>query len=285
MKKILIIQSCAPNAPEWVRECMHSVELWCEIKGYDYMAVGDCIFNMIPISTLKFPRVTQSDLARLKWMWAELADGSRRAVYWLDADFLIWDIYRFTLPIPQPGSVVCAFEAYHVTKGDTRLNTNNAVLGLCEANDVELLIEHSQRILKESRGVPKVTIIGTDFFSGSRFPLRRVRARCAGCFSEATIDQITGPWWSGRHHVWELSLAHGENLSGANLCSSLGRNNSQMMALIRNMINGYDLELGAWRHISPAWRLWLRVSKFFRCIRCWLQSRIREIRKTLIPSP
>jgi hypothetical protein len=286
--KILILQSAAPNAPDWICECMNSVEQWADLRGYEYRAIGDELFQELPISMLRFSLPTRSDLGRLQWIRRLLPDtrfdsqGCYDAVYWIDADFLAWNIYELELPLPQPGAVVCAREAMLQENGDIECAINNSIVGLCCEDDALRLIEVTERALEDFRrsgqAKPRHTIAGTDVFSARSFPLRRIIAKQAGCFSEATVDVILGPYVTGRRHLWNLSLAHGATLVAANLGSSRNGDPEKMSALIRDLIHGQDIELGRWRYFSPIHRALLKLAALPERIRCWTISRFRSLR-------
>ncbi len=284
MKKTIILQSSPKGAPEWIRDCMHTVELWSELHGYEYMHYGDRLFDFAPEFDKPFTKIQRSDLARLRLMEAHLSLNHYEAVYWLDADFLIWNIYEFELPRPVLGSVVCAREAYHASHGVTIL-LNNSVLGFCCADDARQVSGLTKAALepwKNGMASPHHTIAGPDVVSARGFPLRRIIAKQAGCFSDLSIKRILGPWIAGRKHIWWLSLANGATLSGANLCSSRKIDPETMKELVADLIHGEDYELGAWKHASPFYRAWLLVGALPFRLRCWLQTRRAEIRKSLI---
>ena len=101
MPATLVIQSHRDPLPySWLRPCLESVKRWARANAYDYRFVGDELFDPIAPELLEktaSQRVIASDLARLKWMQASLAD-SYQCVVWCDADFLIFDAQRFILP-------------------------------------------------------------------------------------------------------------------------------------------------------------------------------------------
>lgn len=281
MKHAIVIQSYQKKAPQWVKECAHSVELWCEAKGYDYLVFGDEMFEFVATRHGMFPKVTRTDIFRLRMIQRYLDEYER--VYWLDADFLIWDIHNFRLPEPKMGHVVCAREAFRQFTGTTSLAFNNSVLGFCCENDVELLIEKSEAILDEWRdkyhaSAARPTIIGTDYFSSWRFPLERIIAKQAGCFSQESINLILGPWVAGRYHLKHLGWASGAKLCGANLCSSRETDEKRMMRLVKNLTLGYHLPVGRMAHFASIYRAWLHASNLPERIRCWCLTRWRNLR-------
>jgi hypothetical protein len=287
MKKILIIQSSAPDCPQWVRECMHSVELWSELNGYQYVHVGDELFQFAPQYREPFTKVTRSDICRLRVIEAHMNFGYYDAAYWIDADFLIWNIYEFALPMPVRGSVVCAREAYFHTKGTTPM-VNNSIVGFAHVGDVRVLIGVTEAMLdhwlQTRTTAPRMTYVGTDLFSSWRFPLKQIIAKQAGCLSDQSISLILGPWISGRRHLFWLSMANGDTLRGANLCSSRERDQERMGELVKDLIQGQDLEIGRFKSVAGIYRAYLVLVNIPFRIRCWAQTRIQKIRKSLIPA-
>ncbi len=284
LKPILIIQSVAPNPKKWIAECMRSVERWAEHSGYEYITVGDELFQYTTEYGTPFTKIQISDLARIRLMKAHLFNDHYAAVYWFDADFLIWNIYEFKLPMPVPGSVVLPMEAFKIHR-DYILQLNNSVLGFCEYGDAAVLEKLTKEALDKWKGgtiTPPHVVAGPAVVSKFRFPLRRIIAKQAGCFSETTIRQILGPWLTGREYLRQLSMAHGATLKGANLCSSRNISEHTMESLIADLIQGYDHEIGWWTHLSPIYRIWLRVRIFPFRVKCWMQTRCERIRKTLI---
>lgn len=279
-KPILILQSCSPNAPKWVRECMHTVEDWAHRHGHHYIKVYDELFVYAPnYCRPPFNKVTRSDICRLRMIQSYLATNNYSAAVWVDADFLIWNQFKFRLPEPEACGVICAREAFR-HKTYTGLFYNNSVVGLSNMDDVAELIACSERILDECDRItpPRTTVIGTDLFSSSDLPLKRLVVKSAGCLSEHSIDLVIGPRISGHRHLWWLALAHGHTLHGANLCSSREHDNERMEELLDALFSAPDQWIGRWKYISPFYRLWLRASIFPERLRCWGLTRLRHIR-------
>lgn len=284
MKPILILQSCAPNASRWVRDCMHTVESWAHQHGNHYIAVEDELFNFgEDYCRPPFNKVTRSDICRLHMMGAYISFGHYSAVYWIDSDVLIWNRIEFELPMPEPCTVVCSREAFKMHDGCTGLFTNNSIIGLCTIDDAAELIRCSQEILDRCDAItpPRTTVIGTDFFSRRKFPLKRILVKTNGCLSERSIDLILGPRISAYRHLWFLSLAHGATLHAANLCSSREHGEKRMHDLIEILVNAPHWPVGSIKYITPIYRVLLRCIHFPQQVRCWTISRIREFRTTV----
>lgn len=276
--KTLILQSCSPSAPVWVFECCHNTEAWAETRGFDYKLMHDELFGLLPIFALGYSRPTQSDLCRLQWIGRFLR-SSYDVVYWIDADFLIWNRAKFTLPTPIPGSVVCARESWFFETGGARSGVNNSICGLCCADDAERLAEITEEVLHRNIGRASWhTMAGTDIFTARDFPLRRIYVKSAGCFSEESISRIMGPLISGREHLRLLSRANGATLYGANLAASRGTDPKIMERLIFNLIQFPHFEAGRLAHVSGLVRAWLTAKHFVVRARRGLMRRARVLR-------
>lgn len=138
MRSIVLQSFRAWDVPAWMHAAMRSVRAWAESRGHDYRFQGDTFLDYAPgwarwrLRT-QMPAVT--DLARLAWMRATLAEGFDRVI-WADADLLVFDPERFTLP--EGAGHACARELhlYLHEDGSTepRPGINNAVM-MVEAGD------------------------------------------------------------------------------------------------------------------------------------------------------
>ena len=101
MASTLVIQSHRDPLPHsWLSRCLDSVESWSRDNGFAYRFIGDELFEVLPddLHSLAESRpVIASDLARLAWLRAGLADG-HDCVVWCDADFLVFDSASLQLP-------------------------------------------------------------------------------------------------------------------------------------------------------------------------------------------
>ena len=88
----LVIQSWhSRTAPQWVAECLSSVERWAQLNGYSYRFIGDTLFDCVPdwyLGKIANRMPIAADLARLKWA-RDLLSTEAEEVVWLDADTLI----------------------------------------------------------------------------------------------------------------------------------------------------------------------------------------------------
>lgn len=90
-----VLQSSAPNPPEWIQRCLQSVQQWAQHHGHSYKFIEDELFDFLPdelrSKCLPKHRLIATDIARLRWCEQQLADGAD-AVLWLDADTLVLDV-------------------------------------------------------------------------------------------------------------------------------------------------------------------------------------------------
>jgi len=99
--RTLVLQSHRDPLPYgWIRGCLESVAAWAAARGYDYRFLGDELFDRVDADLRRqigAQTVIATDLARLGWLQAGLAEGYD-CVVWCDADFLVFDADRFRLP-------------------------------------------------------------------------------------------------------------------------------------------------------------------------------------------
>ncbi|NKB97046.1 MAG: hypothetical protein GKR90_00905 [Pseudomonadales bacterium] len=94
MTRVCVLQSFRDiDVPDWVSQCLSSVESWADYHDFEYKYVGDVLLDRVPEwyrakVGKKIPVVT--DLARLKWIHEELESGAADIALWLDADTLIF---------------------------------------------------------------------------------------------------------------------------------------------------------------------------------------------------
>lgn len=88
-----MLQSAAPDRPDWVQGCLDSVQRWAAQAGYEYGFAQDEIFDRLPSwyrNKLAARTPILADLARLLWIQQAHTEGGEW-VLWLDADTLVID--------------------------------------------------------------------------------------------------------------------------------------------------------------------------------------------------
>ena len=139
MTPVTILQSAAAVRPDWVNRCMTSVADWSLRQGYHYHCIGDELFEWVtPELRAKLHDRTPilADLARLRWIEAELAARGGRVV-WIDADTLVVDP---TWRIPDSTHTFFGEECWvqSTTEGTWRAyqSPHNAFMGFTAASPV-----------------------------------------------------------------------------------------------------------------------------------------------------
>ena len=104
MIRTRVIQSHRQPLPAaWYQRCVDSVAAWAERQGFEYLWLGDELFERLPAALLRktaHQPVVASDLARLAVMREALAQGFEQVI-WFDADTLIIDPRRLQMTGPD----------------------------------------------------------------------------------------------------------------------------------------------------------------------------------------
>ena len=118
------------RVPGWIDDCLSSVRSWTESRGYEYLFVGDELFERVPdwfLEKLNGRLPIAADLARLVLAREALEAGYERVI-WFDADTLIFDQ---SLEVSFEGSCAFGQEVWIQTDEQGRLqarkNVHNAV--------------------------------------------------------------------------------------------------------------------------------------------------------------
>jgi hypothetical protein len=101
MKTVVYQSYRTVDVPKWMKECMNSVRLWAEKKGFDYVFLDDRFLEYAPAwyrSAARDCILPIADLARLEVAHEFLSNGYQRTI-WVDADVLVFDSERFDIPI------------------------------------------------------------------------------------------------------------------------------------------------------------------------------------------
>lgn len=89
----MVFQSAAPNRPDWVDQCLASVEDWARVNNFSYCFLGDELFDLLPT---RYRRQVAgrgpilADLGRLLLLERHLGQHGGRVV-WVDADVICLD--------------------------------------------------------------------------------------------------------------------------------------------------------------------------------------------------
>ncbi len=105
MRTVVLQSHRTPLPYEWLHPCINSVKQWALLKEFDYVWMGDELFdelNPTQHANTRLQRVVASDLARLQKLTEELTRADR--VVWCDADTLV--INPKSLELPLTGSAL-----------------------------------------------------------------------------------------------------------------------------------------------------------------------------------
>jgi len=224
----VVIQSYRTSAvAPWIETCLESVRQWTAAQGFRYRFVGDEIFQMVPAwygdnAGHRAPVVT--DLARLLLIREELAGGAGQAI-WLDADVLVFDPARLSVPAGMGYAFGREFwvQPAGETAGRGKLkvyrNVHNAISVFEPANAfLEFYIHACERIIGGANGSVPNQVVGTKFLTALHNIMGFHLIDAVGMFSPLVIRDVTAGGGPALDRLWAVSPAP---LAAANLCSSL----------------------------------------------------------------
>ncbi|MEM7082780.1 MAG: hypothetical protein AAF465_08600 [Pseudomonadota bacterium] len=106
MRTVVIQSHRQPLPHAWMHACIDSVKNWAQVRGYEYVWLGDALFYGLSAQQrerTRKQRVVASDLGRLQTLLAYRRAGADRVV-WCDADTLV--IADDALELPDRGGAV-----------------------------------------------------------------------------------------------------------------------------------------------------------------------------------
>jgi hypothetical protein len=245
MNRTVVLQSHRNPLPaRWLARCLASVEAWASTSGFDYRLLGDEFFDPVPAhlhDRLRAQPVVASDLARLLALRRALEEGYDAAV-WCDADFLVFDPLRLTLPA-EPYAV--GREVWIEDRGAgraprARVKVHNAFLLFRQGNPfLDFCIDAVERLLGAHPGPYSPQFAGPKLLTALHNIVGFAVAERAGMLSPPVIRDLV----AGGGPCLELFRARSpEPAAGANLCASLagGREmtDGEVEEAIGRLLNG-----------------------------------------------
>lgn len=247
MRSTLVIQSHRSPLPyRWIERCLESVRDWCAIRGYEYRFTGDELFDCLPASIAAKPQVQTviaTDLARLLTLQDALNRGYETVV-WMDADFLIFDPSRFSLP-DQPYAVGREVWVQHDRNGRLKSykKIHNAFLMFLQGNSfLDFYADTAERLLRLNKGTVPPQFIGPKLLTALHNVARLPVLESAGMLSPMVIRDIL----AGGGSALDLFVQDSpQPIAAANLCvSSCDRDevsDREMECLIDVMLSNADV--------------------------------------------
>ncbi len=222
MSNTLVIQSHRSPLPyPWLKQCLESVQRWCEINQFEYQFLGDDLFDCLPgdlVEKLKDQPVIASDLARL----TVLRDALHKrfeTVIWLDADFLIFNPVSFALP-DDSYAVGREIWVQHDTQEKLKIykKVHNAFLMFRKGNCfLDFYAESAERLLRENEGGMPPQFIGPKFLTALHNITKLPVMESAGMLSPLVVRDIV----QGGGEALQRFVTHSSvSIAGANLCIS-----------------------------------------------------------------
>jgi len=240
MTGTIVLQSHALPMPDgWIGECIASVHAWARASGFDYIRLGDELFDFVPPglrARTATQRVVATDLARLRAAQTLLADGYDTVV-WCDADFLVFAPRDFLLP---DASYALGREVWVEPRAGkpnaftARKQVHNAFLMFRRGNTfLDFYSETAAQMLERNRGPMPPQFIGPKLLTALHNVVGCPVLETAGMLSPAVIDEIAGEAGAALGLFRRRSP---QPLAAANLCSSLYARGEFSDATVRRCI-------------------------------------------------
>ena len=219
----LIYQSYrTENVPEWIRQCLNSVEAWTQKRDFKYRFIDDKLFQYAPDwyrEKVNDNVQLVSDLARLVLAKKFLAEGYERVI-WIDADLLIFDSQSFAVETID-GVHFCR-ETWVDSDLDGNIvhqkKYNNSVSVFHKDNVfLDFYIDACLKLVDSREKIPHV-LVGTTFLTTLHeiYPFGEIRN--VGIISPALVyDLISG----NTEFLIKFREWHGASVHAANLCGSM----------------------------------------------------------------
>jgi hypothetical protein len=236
----IVLQSHRNPLPhDWLITCIDSVRSWCAENRYEHRFIGDELFENVPKSVLDKTRdqvVIASDIARLLKI-RELLKQNYERVVWCDADFLIFNPAKFSLP---RDNYALGREVWvqrldgRPNKLTSHIKVHNAFLMFAQGNAfLEFYIDAAERLIEQNNGRMSPQYIGPKFLTAIHNVAQCPVLETAGMLCPLVVDDIVnrgGPALDLFRHRSPQSIA------GANLCHSLCERGELSATILENCI-------------------------------------------------
>ena len=242
MSATLVIQSQRQPLPfSWLQSCLDSVVDWAALNQYDYRFLGDELFDPVAPGLLEKTAaqpVIATDLARLQWLQRGLEQGFE-TVIWCDADFLVFDPARLSLP-DAPYALGREVWVQQDTAGGLRchVKVHNAFLMFRRGNAfLDFYLDSAERLLYANQGGLSPQFIGPKLLTALHNVVQCPVLEAAAMLSPLVIRDLL----NGGGKALDMFEARSPiRPAAANLSTSLtaseGFTETEMQRLIRHLL-------------------------------------------------
>jgi len=240
MSKTLVLQSHRQPLPvNWINYCVDSVKNWAESNEFDYLFIGDELFDYVSDQILEKPkkqRVIATDLARLLALKSYLAKGYE-TVIWCDADFLIFSPEKFHILDENyaVGREVWVQDDNKSKKITAHIKVHNAFMMFRKTNSfLEFYIDTAERLLLRNNGGMPPQFIGPKLLTAIHNVVQCPVLESAGMLSPRVIRDIADGHGPALELFRKKSL---QPIYAANLCNSLYESGAYSASTVEKCID------------------------------------------------
>lgn len=225
MRSTIVIQSHRQPLPNrWLQTCVDSVVKWSKLNSYNYLFIGDELFEYLSAELLtktKSQLVIATDLARLKVLQEYLCKDYETVV-WCDADFIVFSPHNFKLSEEAYAlgrEVWIQEDNNNQNKLVANTKVHNAFMMFKNGNKfLDFYIETAERLVMNNSGDMPPQYIGPKLLTAIHNVVQCPVLETAGMLSPLVVKDIAAG--GGR----ALDLFNQKSLQpvyAANVCSSL----------------------------------------------------------------
>ncbi len=224
MINTLIIQSHRSPLPhQWLEPCIASIKHWADFNQYHYQWLGDELFDCLSPELREktnSQKVIATDLARLKTLQHYLTQGYQ-TVIWCDADFLIFNPEKFSLP--EQENYALGREVWVQQNQNNKLKSyvkvHNAFMFYRQGNSfLDFYTETAEKLLAQTTGPMPPQFIGPKLLTALHNIVQCSVLETAGMLSPLVLQGVL----KGEGAALSLFKQKSKQpIAAANLCSSL----------------------------------------------------------------
>lgn len=240
----LIVQSAPENRPAWISYCLRRTAAWAKARGYEYVFLGDELFDGVPARFgdrphWTFEKVTLSDYGRLAVIADYLERRPNTRVVWLDADIFIIDLIQFSfdaMSLPMFATQEVCHDLRWLGQNHYHAKMNNSVIGFTDLRMCKAMMSALSYTLATA---PICRLMGGPLFLGESYPYVPL-VRSVACPGPIAQRQLLGSNREAAAYCREIRWWQGWPIFAANLCAG-GCNNADMMLVIGALMGHADI--------------------------------------------